>query len=217
MDVVGVLVSCEVCLPVLGNGRVYGGDPMNEGDAGPVERPAGYPAMRPVDVSRVPSGRRRWRLLAVVAVVAAVGLGGAVWALVAADGRRCEASRVELRLLEAESILTAAPSGAVPVDRYTTLGCEDDDGIGVAGQSFRYGGDRDELVSFYRSALARQGWTVLPGSTASGVIGSLCARRLVGGQPASALVALDRTDPARYAVEVSSGGGDDGDGGGWCS
>lgn len=100
----------------------------------------------------------------------------------------------------------------MPIDRYATPGCQDDDGIGAAGRSYRYGGGRADLVAFYRSALARQGWTALAGPSTPGAVGLLYSRRTVAGQPASALVSRDRTDPTRYDVEVSAGGG-----GGWCS
>lgn len=169
--------------------------------------------MQPVDSGRVPDGRRRLRVAIAAAVVVAVGIGGAVWAGTAVDWRGCEASRAQLRLLEIEPILGAAPPGAVVLNRYATPGCEDEDGIGAAGRSYRYGGDRVELVSFYRSALARQGWVLLGESPAPGAGALLCARRQVGGEPASALVGPDLADPTRYDVEVSAGGV----GGGRCS
>ncbi|MFD1933441.1 hypothetical protein ACFSKW_18450 [Nonomuraea mangrovi] len=108
------------------------------------------------------------------------------------------------------SILDAHPVDAKPYDGRDG-GCDDDDQLAYAGQSYRLSGSRADAVSFYRKAVTKDGWKPAPAE-----MGEDCLVKTVDGR--KAYLSLGFSDrpvekhPNDYYVQVSSAAG----GGGLC-
>ncbi|WP_157529951.1 hypothetical protein [Microtetraspora niveoalba] len=114
--------------------------------------------------------------------------------------------------LAALGILDAHPAGATPQEGRSSS-CENDDRITTVVQTYRASGPRAELLSFYREAAIRDGWTPPPEDDGEGVG---CFTKSVGGRTVELSVwipeAIGEEHADDYDVDVSSSP----EGGGWC-
>ncbi|MBM2614502.1 hypothetical protein JIG36_02885 [Actinoplanes sp. LDG1-06] len=60
-------------------------------------------------------------------------------------------------VLAQEPVLAEQPDGAIRLGDFS--GCDDDDGFAYAGRSYRSDLSRDEVLTFYRAAAEKHGWT----------------------------------------------------------
>ncbi|MFF0246308.1 hypothetical protein ACQP10_27395 [Streptosporangium sandarakinum] len=123
-----------------------------------------------------------------------------------ADDDRLAASLATL------SVLDAHPANATPL-KGRGSSCDNDDRITTVGQTYRPSGPRAEVLSFYRDAAIRDGWTPPPEDDGEGVG---CFTKTVGGREVELSVwFLDEMGEKYgddYDVDVTSSL----DGGGWC-
>ncbi|AWS42518.1 hypothetical protein [Streptosporangium sp. 'caverna'] len=106
-------------------------------------------------------------------------------------------------------ILDAHPAGAKPYEERDG-GCNDDDRLAYAGQSYRISGSRADALSFYRKAVIKDGWKPAPKDMEG------CLVKAVGGR--KVYLSMGFPDVPRekgldeYYVQVNSTA----DGGGLC-
>jgi len=125
-------------------------------------------------------------LVLMAAGVAALAVAGAAAQVVAyatgsagSPASGCTAAEETLAAsLGALPILGARPDGVTPRGG-REIGCDRDDALVSAGQSYDLQGPRTEVLSFYRKAGLREGWTPAPDDEGDD---TLCMVRRTGGR-----------------------------------
>ncbi|MGW5260525.1 hypothetical protein ACWEQG_06115 [Microbispora sp. NPDC004025] len=115
--------------------------------------------------------------------VAALAVAGAVAQVVTsatgAPASACTAAEEALAAaLAALPTLDIRPEGATPRGG-RVAGCDRDDALVSAGQSYELPGPRTGVLSFYRYAARREGWTRSPDDEGDGTI---CLVKRTGGR-----------------------------------
>ncbi len=103
-------------------------------------------------------------------------------------------------------ILDARPDGAEPYGKREG-GCDDDDRLAYAGQSYRLPGSRAGVLSFYRKAALRDGWKSAPVSEREEGLEQICLAKVVDGRNAYLSVWYPRKaeEGGAYHLQVRSG------------
>ncbi|SES39996.1 hypothetical protein [Actinokineospora terrae] len=68
------------------------------------------------------------------------------------------ADRAMAERLVADEVLDLVPEGVRAQDKYTTLPCEDDDGLGAAGRTFISQGQYPAIRAFHKAEFTKRRW-----------------------------------------------------------
>ncbi|GAA3092176.1 hypothetical protein GCM10017600_48620 [Streptosporangium carneum] len=156
--------------------------------------------------------------MAVIVALSALCVGGSVvvaapfvsWVLTYgcdADDDRLAASLATL------GILDVRPADATPQEGRSST-CENDSRVTTVGQAYRVSGSQADVLSFYRDAAIKDGWTPSPESEGKGMD---CFTKSVGGRDVELSVWFldvlgEEEHRDDYVVDVTSSL----QGGGWC-
>ncbi|RBQ17831.1 hypothetical protein DP939_23520 [Spongiactinospora rosea] len=100
-------------------------------------------------------------------------------------------------------VLDVRPPGARPSKRYA--GCEPDDDLAYADQSYTLRDTHEAVPALYRSAAVRDGWKVVPGvRPEDDDVDLLCLTKVVNGQKAFIGVRTNKTGGGDYHLAVRS-------------
>ncbi|MFI6452491.1 hypothetical protein ACIBF6_13115 [Streptosporangium amethystogenes] len=110
--------------------------------------------------------------------------------------------------LVALSILDARPVDAKPYGKRDG-GCDDDDRLAYAEQSYRVSASRADVPSFYREAAIKDGWKSVPVPEQEESVTQVCLTKVINGRNVYLAVwSSDRPEDKNsddYFLQVSSG------------
>lgn len=107
--------------------------------------------------------------------------------------------------LVALSILDAHPVGATPYGKRLG-GCDDDDRLAYAEQSYRLSASRADVPAFYREAAIKDGWRSAPVPEEGAGMTLVCLTRVISGR--NVFLSMSYSDGKggdEYLLQVRSG------------